>query len=289
MSELPCLVKETQLIIDISGGHGGDDGRPGLPLIRYRPWAQRTGSWVVVSNPVHDRVDFMGNSPWGGGSAIIRPDGSVMHHRFYDKEEMIVAEIDPRIADRAEAQRRRNHPLLKPFWDAGAALLKGETIPNTPDVRALQATEREVRIAVAQMACSDKIATNVANVVDLAQQAARREADIVVFPELALTGNRSDVLQSVDQAALEAAVETIASAAKSSKIYVVFGAPWLVDGQRRNCAIVIGDDGQLKTRHAQIAPHREELFQPGQNLKSMWFNLKGAPSHRDRGQRCALD
>lgn len=53
-SDLPCLVQESQVIIDISGGHGGDDGRPDLRWIRYRPWATRTGAYVIVSNPVHD-------------------------------------------------------------------------------------------------------------------------------------------------------------------------------------------------------------------------------------------
>ena len=27
-SDLPCLVQDSQVIIDISGGHGGDDGSP---------------------------------------------------------------------------------------------------------------------------------------------------------------------------------------------------------------------------------------------------------------------
>ncbi|MBL7190022.1 MAG: hypothetical protein ISS70_27155 [Phycisphaerae bacterium] len=44
-------------------GHGGDDGGSELPLIRYRPWAARTGAWVIVSNPVHEDTDFMGRSP----------------------------------------------------------------------------------------------------------------------------------------------------------------------------------------------------------------------------------
>jgi len=36
-SDLPCLVQGSQIIIDISGGHGGDDGRPDMRWIRYRP------------------------------------------------------------------------------------------------------------------------------------------------------------------------------------------------------------------------------------------------------------
>ena len=86
--------------IDISGGHGGDDGRPDMRWIRYRPWATRTSAYVIVSNPVHDDTDFMGNSPWGGGSAIVRPDGSIQASRTHEEDVLIVQAIDPDPATR---------------------------------------------------------------------------------------------------------------------------------------------------------------------------------------------
>jgi len=122
-SDLVCLVQGSKIIIDVSGGHGGDDGRPDLRLIRYRPWATRTNAYVIVSNPVHDDTDFMGHSPWGGGSAIIRPDGSIQAGRRYEKDVMFVEEIDTELATLDEAKRRRNHPLFRSFWDAGEELL----------------------------------------------------------------------------------------------------------------------------------------------------------------------
>jgi hypothetical protein len=75
-SDLSSLVQNSRVIIDVSGGHGGDDGRPDLRWIRYRPWAARIGAYVIVSNPVHDDLDFMGHSPWGGDSAVIRQEFS---------------------------------------------------------------------------------------------------------------------------------------------------------------------------------------------------------------------
>ena len=99
-SDLPCLVQGSQVIIDISGGHGGDDGRPDLRWIRYRPWATRTSAYVIVSNPVHDDTDFMGNCPWGGGSAIVRPDGSIQASRTHEKDVMFVEEIADLAANR---------------------------------------------------------------------------------------------------------------------------------------------------------------------------------------------
>lgn len=278
MSELPCLVHGTKLLIDISGGHGGDDGRPDLPLIRYRPWAVRTGAWVIVSNPVHEGTDFMGDSPWGGGSAIIRPDGSVMQHRRYDKDVMIVAEIDPELADRTEARRRRNHPLFRSFWDAGETLLDGDAIRAAPDVKPLPSVARDVRIAVAQMTCSNSVSTNAEKVLDFIRQAAAGNADIVVFPELALTGSRGEDVRAVDQATLESALRTIRHEAKAGAIHVIVGAPLAANGRRFNCAMVIGDDGRLKTRHSQIVTRRDGLFHAGTSLRSMWFDLKGVPA-----------
>lgn len=112
--------------------HGGDDGRPDLRWIRYRPWAVRTGAYVIVCNPVHADTDFMGHSPWGRCSAIIKPDGSIQANLTYERDVMIVDDIDLDEAARTEAKRRRNHPLFKPFWDMGANLLNGQTVSAVP-------------------------------------------------------------------------------------------------------------------------------------------------------------
>lgn len=278
MSEMPCLIDETKIIIDISGGHGGDDGRPDLRLIRYRPWAVRTGAWVIVSNPVHENTDFMGNSPWGGGSAVIRPDGSVMRHRQYDKDVMIIAEIDPELADRGAATRRRNHPLFRSFWDTGGELLHGGEIETTPDVKTLQSVATDLRIAVARMACSDNLSTNTQRVLRHIRQAAEGNADVVVFPELALTGARSEGVQAVDQATLDNALQKLRDEAKASAIQVIVGTPWTANARRHNCAVVIGDDGQVETRYSQIVVDRDSLFYGGTSLQDMWFDVKGIPA-----------
>ena len=54
--------------------------------------------------------------------------------------------------------------------------------------------------------------------------------------------------------------------------------PYFVDGHRRNCAFVIGDDGNIKTQYAQISESRSGLFHAGSNTKAMWFELKGVRS-----------
>lgn len=277
-SDLPCLALGSQIIIDSSGGHGGDDGGSELPLIRYRPWAVRTGAWVIVSNPVHQDTDFMGRSPWGGGSAIIRPDGSVLAHLTYEKDTMIVEEIDTDLASRAAAQRRFEHPLFKPFWEQGKSLLLSGSVRSSSSVKPLASEVRQIKIAAAQMACSRHMNQNVQRIRGQLVRAAEQEADIVVFPELAVTGSRAEDIRAATQAALERALGEICEEAKLREIYAIVGTPFFIGGARYNCAVVIGDDGNVKTRYAQMATTRWDLFQAGESAKSLWFSLKGVPS-----------
>jgi len=187
-SDLPCIALGAQIVIDSSGGHGGDDGGSELPLIRYRPWAARTGVWVIVCNPVHEDTDFMGRSPWGGGSAIIRPGGSVLAALRYEKDTMIIEQIDTDLATLEPARQRLNHPLFKPFWQQGKALLAGGKVESQLNVQPLTSQGRNITIAAAQMACSRRIDENVRCICREIAKAARKKADIVIFPELAVTG-----------------------------------------------------------------------------------------------------
>jgi predicted amidohydrolase len=277
-SDLPCLVQDSQIIIDISGGHGGDDGRPDLRWIRYRPWASRTNAYVIVSNPVHFDSDFMGHSPWGGGSAIVRPDGSIQASRTYQKDELIVEEINTARVTRSEALRRRNHQIFKPFWDMGEKLLEGKAIDSVGDITPLTSARRDIKIAAAQIACSRSISENIRKIRSYIQSAADQDADIVVFPELAVTGNVKEDIAAANQSELDNALSEICRQADEKDIYVIVGMPYFTEGKRRNCAFVIADDGTIKTRYAQLAASEGELFVPGTETKAMWFELKGVHS-----------
>lgn len=277
-SDLPCLVQGSHVIIDISGGHGGDDGRPDLRWIRYRPWALRTGVYIIVSNPVHDDVDFMGHSPWGGGSAVIRPDGSIQASLTQEKDTLIVEEIDISAATRADAERRKDHPLFKPFWDMGEKLLDGEDTVEVPQIKPFTSAERNIRIAAAQIACSRDISKNVGKITGYIRLAAKDGADIVVFPELAVTGCSQENISAASQSTLDGALERIQNEADDKNVYVIVGMPYLVDGHRMNCAFVIGDDGSVRTRYAQIVAKQDDFFRGGTSTKAMWFELKGVHS-----------
>jgi len=77
---------------------------------------------------------------------------------------------------------------------------------------------------------------------------------------------------------LNDALNTIIEQAKHHKIYVIVGTPTIEDDVRYNGAVVIGDDGDVKTRYAQLAVDGTDLFRPGQDAKSLWFDLKGVRS-----------
>jgi predicted amidohydrolase len=299
-SDLPCIVQGAKVIIDTSGGHGGDDGRPDLRLIRYRPWAARNNAYVIVCNPVHDDADFMGNAPYGGNSAIVNPDGSVQVRLKYEKEAILVGTVDAGRATRSGAEQRKAHPVFGPWWDMGRTLLEGGALDPVPDIAPLVSAVRDVKIVAAQMACSRDMQENTRKIVEHIGRAGAQGADVVVFPALAVTGGREDDIAAATPAALDAALARIQDAARAAKIHVVVGMPYFLDGARRNCAFVIGDDGTVKTRYAQIAPGGEgertrepipltpplsqgerepgesALFAPGGSTKAMWFTVNGA-------------
>jgi predicted amidohydrolase len=77
---------------------------------------------------------------------------------------------------------------------------------------------------------------------------------------------------------LDDALGQIRSEARLRRIYVIVGMPYEVSGTRRNCALVIGDDGEVKTCYAQIVSRRGTLFAPGRSIAAMWFTVKGVHS-----------
>src|SRR5262249_3486890 len=102
-------------------------------------------------------------------------------------------------------------------------------------------------------------------------------ADVVVFPELALTGARDEDIAAAAPEQLEKALAQVQQAARESQIYVVCGLPWFDGDRRQNCAIAIGPDGALLTRYGQIAVDRPQVFATGTSTRSMWFEVKGVP------------
>jgi len=274
-SDLPALTGGSRIIIDVSGGHGGDDGRPDLRWIRYRPWALRTHAFVLVSNPVTREADFMGNQPYGGGSAVIRPDGTIQASYLYEEDLMLVEDIGLSKGAQNELNTRRNHPIFKSFWEAGQQLNEGIQLESLQEIIPYSSPGTNIRIAAIQMDCSRSIEENVDKMIAYIEEAAQNESDIVVFPELAVTGKEKEDIMAVDRIGLENALSRISTAADDNQVHVIAGMPFVEGNRRTNCAVVFGPDGLIKTRYAQLHVKRGDLFVPGHSTKAMWFQLNG--------------
>ena len=242
-----------------------------------QPRARRTGAYVVFANTMEPPA----GKPRHGHSAVIAPDGRVVATAGDDPDRLLVATLDLSLATGAAAAARRTHRLLGRFWETGVALMQGERVEVPPEVERhapLASPEVSVKIAAAQMACSRVLEENVLSAVRMIRAAGAERADVVVFPELALTGASEVDIATADQAALAAALGRIQVAARETGVYVAIGLPWGEGDQRQNCAAVIGPGGALLTRYAQLVVDRPRLFAPGTSTRAMWFALRGAPA-----------
>jgi NAD+ synthase (glutamine-hydrolysing) len=94
------------------------------------------------------------------------------------------------------------------------------------------------------------------------------QADVIVFPELALCGYPPEdlLLRSSMQRRIEQALQRLQS--EVSGIYLVVGYPWLEDELRYNACAVIADGQLLASYYKQILPNyrvfdEKRYFEPG--------------------------
>jgi predicted amidohydrolase len=235
VEELP-IQQGAQISIELSNNFASE-WVPALGWYWYVPRALRNNVWVVFANS----ASGPGKSGHGH-SAVIAPDGRIVASVPDDRETMIVADIDPTLATRAEALARRQHPALRPFWEAKK--------PDAPvQFRPLESPAATLTLAAAQV-------TGLEAVVAMIGEAKAHGADLVAFPERAI----------------DSGLESVQAAAGSQRIYVVVGK---AEG-KRNSAFVIGPEGTVLTRYDQLAASAP--FEPGTNPAAMWFRVRGVPA-----------
>jgi len=126
-----------------------------------------------------------------------------------------------------------------------------------------------MKIAIAQINCTvGDLAGNVAKILDYANRAKAAGAQVMVTPELSLTGYppedlllREGFYAACDQALFGLARET-------QGITLVIGHPQQVEGQRYNAASVLRDGKVVSSYHKQILPNHSvfdevRYFVPG--------------------------
>ena len=99
-------------------------------------------------------------------------------------------------------------------------------------------------------------------------------ADLVAFPELALTGRAG----RASAGELGAAVARMQAAVKRAGIVVVFGMSSLGPTGRHDSGVVLGPDGALLTRYDALAVDERGPFEPGRSAAAMWFEVRGVPA-----------
>ena len=88
-----------------------------------------------------------------------------------------------------------------------------------------------------------------------------QQADVVVFPELSLTGYELPLLADLALNEESLAVEALSNAARKYQITIVAGCPWQVEGKEPTIAAVICfPNGQVDVYHKQFLHSGEERY-----------------------------
>jgi predicted amidohydrolase len=246
---------------------------PALQWYWYVPRALRNTAFVIFSNTAPDDR-LKGGNRGHGHSAVIAPDGSILASAAGERDKILTADLDLEQATGEMAIRRAQHPLFAAWWDMGQEIHGGKDFPEVR-VPALVSSTGSVKCGFVLMRCDSSIESNVKSIEAHIKQAAAQDLDLLVFPELAVTGDRREDIERADAAVVEAALETICRAVEDHQITAVVGAPSFANGKRRNSAYAIGPDGSILTRYDQIVVSRGDLFEGGMSTRTMWFAVNG--------------
>ncbi len=106
----------------------------------------------------------------------------------------------------------------------------------------------------------------------MVQRASRAKADVVIFPELTLTGFTMNVRKAAEDVGHSPTVSFFKGLAIKYKINIVFGVAFkFKDGKRgRNMAMMIDASGRLRAKYQKIHPfsfaREEKYYLPGDKL-----------------------
>lgn len=140
--------------------------------------------------------------------------------------------------------------------------------------KAKAGSKESLRVAVAQMKFSPSISGNVAKIRDVLPVAARQRADVVLFPECAITGYGYD-FNSLRADELKAALTDVSHAVAKSGCNALVGTPIFYRRKRYNCVVAFDRRGRACHCYAKchLTPSDRKYFTPG-NAISL-FELDG--------------
>ena len=223
-------------------------------IIHISNWlSERTPGPYWISRAFENSAYLIEGNRWGlertvqfsGGSCIINPDGSIAS--VIDSGDGICyAEID------IDWARKREVLGQKVFNDRRPEMYMN--LPTDPylwnpmDFFGLYGLNplpkgKKSKITVAQINSTNEIEDNLNKIIDLSVNAKKEGSELIVFPELALTGhlNGSKNAQKIDSSAIKKLIDF----SNMNNLYICFGFAENKGKEFFNSSILIGPEGIL--------------------------------------------
>ena len=136
--------------------------------------------------------------------------------------------------------------------------------------------KRSLTIAAVQMIFRPHVNDNVAMITNAIQRSAKSGADIILFPECAVTGYNRDFTR-IRPADIDSALAQIAETARRCRCNVLVGSPTFEGRKRLNSLLVFDRRGREVFRYSKVhlTPRDAQVFVPGNKLAL--FHLDGIP------------
>jgi predicted amidohydrolase len=133
-----------------------------------------------------------------------------------------------------------------------------------------------VIIAAAQMKFRMAIGDNVSWITEVIHSSAKDGAEIILFPECAVTGYSRD-FATVSRLEVQQALQSIARAARAAHRYVLVGSPTFAGNKRHNSLVVFDPRGRTIFCYSKIhlTARDARYFTEGNALA--FFHLAGVP------------
>lgn len=237
--------------------------------------AERTPAPYWISRAFENSCYVIESNRWGlergvqfsGGSCVIAPDGHIT--AVIDKGDGVaLADID---LDAARARRVLGEPVFaqrRP--ELYPELLTNTFSWNPRDFFSLYGHEpwpagKRSRVSVAQFAPTSNVAANLATLAALAGKAKHDGAELVVFPELAVTG-LADPAASAQPIPGPATMALVAFASEHG-LYLVCGLAERADDGIYNSAVLVTPSGEVTTyRKTHLSSSERSWATPGETL-----------------------
>ena len=134
-----------------------------------------------------------------------------------------------------------------------------------------------IQVAAAQMKFRATIRENVQRIIELIHSAARDGANVILFPECAVTGYRRE-FKGLKPGPVEKACADLAQAARVARCNVLVGSPTFRDGKWYNSLLVFNRRGRRLFQYSKIhlTAGDARFFAPG-NCPA-FFRVDGIPA-----------